>query len=103
MFAQVTYHFTPKFDLSLGGRWSENKQSDNQLLGGLLVSPAQTTGGHSTGTDLTYSVAPRYHLSQNTMAYIRVASGYRPGGPNALPPISPPALRQLPVRFDRQL
>lgn len=89
LFGQVTYHFTPKFDLSLGGRWSENKQSDNQLLGGLLVSPAQTTGGNSTGTDWLYSVAPRYHLSQNTMAYIRVASGYRPGGPNALPPISP--------------
>jgi outer membrane receptor protein involved in Fe transport len=88
LFGQVTYHFTPKFDLSLGGRWSENKQSDNQLVGGLLVSPAQTTGGASTGTDFLYSVAPRYHLSQNTMAYVRVASGYRPGGPNSLPPLS---------------
>jgi iron complex outermembrane recepter protein len=88
-FGQVTYHFTPQFDLSLGGRWSENKQSDNQLLGGLLVSPAQTTGGASTGTDFLYSVAPRYHLSQNSMVYARVASGYRPGGPNSLPPISP--------------
>jgi iron complex outermembrane recepter protein len=88
-FGQVTYHFTPQFDLALGGRWSENKQSDSQLLGGLLVSPAETTGGGSTGTDFLYSVAPRYHLSQNSMVYVRVASGYRPGGPNALPPISP--------------
>jgi iron complex outermembrane recepter protein len=88
-FAQVTYHFTPKFDLSLGGRWSENKQSESSLLGGLLVSPAQTTGGNSTGTDFLYSVAPEYHLSPNSMIYVRVASGYRPGGPNALPPISP--------------
>ncbi|MGB6486319.1 MAG: TonB-dependent receptor [Steroidobacteraceae bacterium] len=88
-FAQIDYHFIPAFDVALGGRWSENKQSENEVLGGLLVSPTQTTGGASTGTDFTYSVAPRWHVSQDTMAYVRVASGYRPGGPNALPPITP--------------
>lgn len=88
-FGQVTYHFTPAFDVALGGRWSENKQSETELLGGLLINPAQTTGGASTGTDFLYSVAPRWHLSKDTMAYVRVASGYRPGGPNALPPITP--------------
>ncbi len=88
-FAQLTYHFNPAFDLSLGGRWSENKQSENESIGGLLVNPPVLSGGASTGTDFTYSVAPRWHLNQNTMAYVRVASGYRPGGPNALPPITP--------------
>ncbi|MGH8289893.1 MAG: TonB-dependent receptor [Steroidobacteraceae bacterium] len=88
-FGQITYHFNPAFDLTLGGRWSENKQSENELLGGLLVNPAQMTGGASTGTDVLYSVAPRWHLSKDTMAYVRVASGYRPGGPNALPAIAP--------------
>jgi outer membrane receptor protein involved in Fe transport len=88
-FGQVTYHFNPAFDLSLGGRWSENKQSESESIGGLLVSPTQITGGASTGTDFTYSVAPRWHVNQNTMAYVRVASGYRPGGPNALPPVTP--------------
>jgi iron complex outermembrane recepter protein len=87
-FGQVTYHFNPAFDLSLGGRWSENKQSENESIGGLLVNPPQLTGGTSTGTDFTYSVAPRWHVSQDTMAYVRVASGYRPGGPNALPPLT---------------
>ncbi len=52
------------------------------------MSPPQITAGASTGTDFTYSVAPRWHLNQNTMAYVRVASGYRPGGPNALPPLT---------------
>jgi iron complex outermembrane recepter protein len=87
-FGQVTYHFNPAFDLSLGGRWSENKQSENESIGGLLVNPPQLSGGASTGTDFTYSVAPRWHVSRNTMAYVRVASGYRPGGPNALPPLT---------------
>ena len=88
-FGQVTYHFNPQFDLALGGRWSENKQSANETITGLLVPP-QTNVGASTGTDFTYSIAPRWHLSQQTMAYARVATGYRPGGPNALPPGTPP-------------
>jgi iron complex outermembrane recepter protein len=88
-FGQITYHFNPAFDLSLGGRWSENKQTENESIGGLLVNPPQITSGASTGTDFLYSVAPSWHVSRNTMAYVRVASGYRPGGPNALPPITP--------------
>ena len=33
-FGQITYHFNPAFDLSLGGRWSENKQSENESISG---------------------------------------------------------------------
>jgi len=89
LFGQATYHFTPAFDLALGARWSENKQSTDQGVGGLLVAPPQTQSGDSTGTDFLYSVAPRWHLSKDTMIYGRVATGYRPGGPNALPPVTP--------------
>jgi outer membrane receptor protein involved in Fe transport len=38
----------------------------------------------------TYSVAPRWHIDADNMLYGRVATGYRPGGPNALPPAAPP-------------
>jgi outer membrane receptor protein involved in Fe transport len=85
-FGQVTYHFNPQWDIGLGGRWSENRQSADESIGGLLINPVQLTGGTSTGTDFTYSVAPRWHVSDNTLVYARVATGYRPGGPNALPP-----------------
>jgi iron complex outermembrane recepter protein len=88
-FAQVTYHFNPAFDLELGGRWSENKQSEYTTSGGLLLGPPTPETADSTGTDFTYSVAPRWHLSRNTMAYARVATGYRPGGPNQVPPYFP--------------
>ena len=85
-FGQFTYHFSPQWDIALGGRWSENRQEADQSLGGLLVNPTQLSGGTSTGTDFTYSIAPRWHITDNTLAYARVASGYRPGGPNVLPP-----------------
>ena len=86
-FGEVTYHFNPQWDIALGGRWSENKQSADESLAGPLVGPApQLSGGASTGTDFTYSIAPRWHVSDNTLVYARIATGYRPGGPNVLPP-----------------
>jgi iron complex outermembrane recepter protein len=95
-FAEVTYHFNPQFDLALGGRWSENKQSANQSITGVLPTlqgtPQQLTSGDSTDTDFTYSIAPRWHVSTDTMAYGRIASGYRPGGPNDLPLNAPASI-----------
>jgi iron complex outermembrane receptor protein len=92
-FAEFTYHFSPQFDLGFGARWSENKQSsDESIIGVLLASPpnpATVTTGDSSATDVTYSIAPRWHLSDDTMVYGRIATGYRPGGPNDLPPVVP--------------
>jgi len=88
-FGQLDYHILQQFDVAFGGRWSENKQSANETIGGLLVAPPELVSGDSTGTDFTYSVAPRWHLNPDTMLYARVASGYRPGGPNPLPPGAP--------------
>lgn len=88
-FGQLDYHILQQFDVAFGGRWSENKQSANETIGGLLVTPPELVSGDSTGTDFLYSVAPRWHLSPDTMLYARVASGYRPGGPNPLPPGAP--------------
>jgi outer membrane receptor protein involved in Fe transport len=35
-------------------------------------------------------VAPRWHIDADSMLYFRWATGFRPGGPNALPPGAPP-------------
>ena len=95
-FAELTYHFNPQWDLALGGRWSENKQSANEIITGVLPTlggtPQELSSGDSTDTDFTYSIAPRWHVSQDTMVYGRIASGYRPGGPNDLPFNAPPSV-----------
>jgi iron complex outermembrane recepter protein len=92
-FAELTYHFSPQFDLGFGARWSQNKQSSDESITGLLLAsppnPATVTSGDSSDTDFTYSIAPRWHLSADTMVYGRIATGYRPGGPNDLPPVVP--------------
>jgi iron complex outermembrane receptor protein len=88
-FANLTYHFNSQFDIQAGGRFSKNEQTVNESVTGLLVAPS-AFGTPSSGHVFTYSFAPQWHVDANTMVYVRVASGYRPGGPNALPPIAPP-------------
>jgi iron complex outermembrane receptor protein len=88
-FASATYHFIPQFDLEAGGRYSANKQTADETVTGLLVSP-QALGGPSSGNVFTYSLAPRWHVDKDTMVYARLATGYRPGGPNVIPPGAPP-------------
>jgi len=77
-FGDVTYHFTPAFDLSFGGRYAENRQRASES--GLGVA-----GGRSSGDVFTWSTAAHYALDEQVSLYARVAKGYRPGGPNALP------------------
>ncbi len=86
-FADGTYHFTDRFDLTIGARYSRNNQHYQQFANGWLVvptAPGLTTHENASSTQsvTTWLLNPRYHLSKNFMVYAKVASGYRPGGPN---------------------
>jgi len=82
-FGDITYHFTSKFDIEVGGRYAYNWQSyygtNNGALDGGYTAP---TAGASNQGAFTFLVTPEYQLTANQMVYARVASGYRPGGPN---------------------
>ena len=91
-FADVTYHFNTAFDLELGGRNTDVKQNSQVntfcciLYGPTTTNfPAQFTSQNNT----TWSVAPRWHINEDTLAYVRVATGFRPGGPNLPTPTLP--------------
>lgn len=93
-FANATWHIDPKFDLTAGGRWSHNKQSDAQTTSGqLLGSTVLNITGKSSDSVFTYSIAPSFKPNSNTRIYARIAKGYRPGGPNALSPGEPEEFR----------
>ena len=92
VFANTDYHFTDRFDLSVGGRYSHNRQTEAQTNGGPLSGPGSTVGGSSSEGVFTFAVAPKYKLSEEATVYARVAKGYRPGGPNALSPLAPAAV-----------
>ncbi|WP_458387938.1 TonB-dependent receptor [Sphingomonas sp. F9_3S_D5_B_2] len=91
-FANATLHLGPQFDLTGGGRWSHNKQSEVQETNGALVGGGSTFSGHSSDSVFTYSLAPTFKPNANTRIYARVAKGYRPGGPNAVSPLAPTAV-----------
>lgn len=87
VFADGTHYFTNNFDITLGVRYSKNRQHYQQYANGLLVvptNPALVTHENSTSDQSvsTYLINPRYHLSKHVMIYGKIASGYRPGGPN---------------------
>jgi outer membrane receptor protein involved in Fe transport len=89
-FGNVTVHIIPQFDIQAGGRYSKNEQTATESLSGLLINPPQGFSTPSENHVYTYSFAPRWHVDANTMVYARLATGFRPGGPNALPPAAPP-------------
>ena len=88
-FADLTYHFTPKFDVQVGARYAHNSQDFTSVATGrleLLLSGFTTNNLVVDGTSKegawTWLVTPRYRFSRDLMVYARVATGYRPGGPN---------------------
>jgi iron complex outermembrane recepter protein len=80
-FGNTTFHLNDIFALSGGIRYSHNNQTFSQINSGLLVGTSDTPGKSSEGV-ITYSVSPEIHVSKKVMVYARVATGYRPGGPN---------------------
>jgi len=89
-FANLTIKFTSNFDLTLGGRYSNNEQDVTQDSDGLLFGLEHTvTPGDSSEDVFTYSIAPKWKLNDRMAIYARVAKGFRPGGPNVLAPDAP--------------
>ncbi|MBS0417015.1 MAG: TonB-dependent receptor [Proteobacteria bacterium] len=80
LFGDTTYRFTDTFDFTAGLRWARNEQTSAHAASGSLG--IGTVSGRSDESVATYMASPRLHLTPTTMLYGRIASGYRPGGPN---------------------
>ena len=81
-FGNATMHLTDKLEVSGGVRVARNRQSYTQNATGILVASQPTN--KSKETVATYLANVRYAFSDHASAYARFATGYRPGGPNAV-------------------
>jgi outer membrane receptor protein involved in Fe transport len=81
-FGDVTYHLTHSLDAQLGVRVSRNDQDLAETYYPGLVSGPTVSGIQSSEHVTTYLATARYHFTDSDMVYARIASGYRPGGPN---------------------
>jgi outer membrane receptor protein involved in Fe transport len=89
VFANGTWHVTPDFELSFGARASSNDQSARQVTSGPLAGESDFTVD-SSEEPVTWSVSPRFQLNDESSVYMRIATGFRPGGPNVVNPAAPP-------------
>jgi len=97
VFANATWHIAPRFDLTFGGRASRNEQDASLLIDNTnFFGPFLTNDLRSSEDVFTYSVAPRFELNDDASVYARIATGYRPGGPNVLPP----GVSDVPFTYD---
>lgn len=97
-FANATLHLGQLFDVDFGGRYSHNKQFASQAKDGVLAGNVPANGDLRSKDDVfTYSVAPKFKISDRASFYGRVSKGYRPGGPNVIAPNAP---ADTPVTFN---
>ena len=88
-FGNATLHMSDSVDVDVGGRYSRNNQNAVQAGDGALAGGKTENKANSTENVFTYSVAPKYKFGKDAAIYARVAKGFRPGGPNVLPPNAP--------------
>ena len=82
-FGDLTWKFNSAFAVTGGLRVARNKQTFSQTQSGPLT-PNNSLSGKSSEDATTYLLTGRYALNPASSVYGRVATGYRPGGPNAI-------------------
>jgi outer membrane receptor protein involved in Fe transport len=95
LFANASYAITPAIDLQAGVRYGEDHQKYGQVYQGLLIGLTPVVlDKTSSDKKATWMASARWKPSVDEAVYIRAANGYRPGGPNAVPPAGVPGAQQ---------
>jgi outer membrane receptor protein involved in Fe transport len=87
VFANLTYRFSDRLDVQIGGRETESRihSSGATDTGPFVVifdpgpSPYTYPGEAAKANAFTYLATPRFQISPDWMAYARFSSGFRPG------------------------
>ncbi|MEI4508349.1 TonB-dependent receptor [Sphingopyxis sp. CCNWLW253] len=91
VFGNATFKLSEQFEITGGVRWARNEQTFRQISSGAIVPQADDPGTSSEDV-FTYSISPQFHINEDAMLYARLATGYRPGGPNVIVPNVPPTV-----------
>lgn len=83
-FGTVTWHLTDKFDVSGGLRYAHNSQEKQVIGTGTIGSSLNDPLRKSDDDVVTYLANARYHFNDRVTTYVRYATGYKAGGPNAV-------------------
>lgn len=99
-FGNLTFYLTDTLDITGGLRYAHNKQvAGTGGPGGITYYLPRTPRTFNfSDNSLSYLATLRWRPAPNVSAYLRAASGYRPGGPQTNP--TPPPGAQTFVRPD---
>src|SRR5580658_7842504 len=81
VFADLTYKFVPRFEITAGERYYELHDSLENTQGGVLAAPNQPLV-HAKASGNSPRLVLTYRPIDDTTIYATAARGYRPGGPN---------------------
>jgi outer membrane receptor protein involved in Fe transport len=85
-YGDVTWHATPQLSILLGARYSSDRTTYHQTGYGPLAGDSDFSI-RGSDTPMTFLVNPSFKFSDDLLGYVRIASGFRPGGPNVgVPP-----------------
>jgi iron complex outermembrane recepter protein len=90
-FGDVTFKLPWDSDITGGLRLARDHQFAASDQTGVII-PNSNAGSGASENVHTYMYALRHHFSAESMLYARVASGFRPGGPNTPFPGVPPTV-----------
>ena len=83
-YGDLTYHFTSKAQVLAGIRVTSDSEDNVTPFSGLFNGPPAIAITNTSSRSTTYLFSPSYNFNSNQMAYVRIASGFRPGGPTGL-------------------
>lgn len=92
-FGDLNYRITRRLEVFGGVRYAKNHQMFSEIGSGPLVGTIDLENQRSSEGVTTYSAGTRYKPTERTTLYFRVASGYRPGGPNLAVQGVPPTFK----------
>jgi len=84
LYGDLTWKLSDGLSLTGGLRVSRNRQHYTQTTEGLLVGSGPAIDANSSDSSRTWLLTAGYKLTPVSSIYARAASGYRPGGPNAV-------------------
>lgn len=83
-YADLTYHLTAQFKILAGIRVTHDSEDNVTPFSGLLNGPDSVAIADTSSNSTTFLFSPSYNFDEYNMVYVRVASGFRPGGPTGL-------------------
>ncbi|MBO9711764.1 TonB-dependent receptor [Sphingomonas sp.] len=86
-FGQASYFFTPQLSLTAGGRWTQDKKSDDRFVQ-RFTTPAYSVSPEATWRSFDPAATLSWQPSTRVMAYASYRQGFKSGGFQTLLPAS---------------